>query len=1311
MKQVYRKSDANFGTASEKPTRSLKRINKKQFRGLAVVLSLLVVVGTFHALSLPGVTMEKTLLCETPEHTHTEECFAPQETLICTAQTETHTHTDACTATQTTLVCAEAESETHAHTEKCYQTENPLICTLKEQPEHIHDADCNLRLQTCELPEHTHTEECYAVQDDGVVEAQAVLNDQAGEQQDTAQTVQLEQQTITAVIYSNADDAAAAHAQRTQAWRQASEPATSEPDASEPTTSELDANESETAQTPIAPATTEAFIQIDGQLPVGAYALAYPVQLEQFELGENTTPLVAFDITIYLPDGTKWQPETPVSVTIQAPELTAAEHAAVYHVPDTQDGIQAEPELTQTAVEVQQNQLTFTADSFSVYLVAQTFTQSVVPSKWLVENTTKSETGTQVFYADTTLKTLQKADGTSAGGAYSIHYALNNFNHFVLEDSIAGHTVGAIAVGGDGNYPYIGIAAFNYENTTPSYIKGSYLSREKASTLSAWTSAVDTTFLGTVNLTNPKVLGGTAPGQYSQNSTINVYFNDNYIDFEEAFAELQEEAEILANASDKVVVDRAVVQSFIDGTDLTYTDPNGAFSLNKNGGAVIKLNNQTTYDLTNVMDLIKFISYSRDGTEGVIDVTIVSMAQTIQLPEFLINGQSTSLGEYSKGFGAAMIFPNATTVTGAKGSHLGHLVAPNADVIIPAGDVNGSFIAKSLKVYNIENNLYGESHMHPYNGKAIRNVSAQIFASKTLNGQVPNKFNTFTFNLEQWNTADGWQTLQTVENNGAEIGFRALKYQNAEESDVFYYRVTEIAEEGSRYQFDTSVYLVKVEIVAGVADALSATTTYYKLTDTTALDTDQAIQTAIQNHGNETLPSEAAFENTLPSTPIKLYKVNVDGTPITSDTASFTVYQLATDGTQTPLQTLDTNESGWLEFVNLEPGNYCIRETKTPSGYIGLSGAIYLQIAADGTATLNTAKSDSAVTKVTSEEENAFALNVKNTSFSTEPGTVAARKLWKDKSGDLTAPPTEASSGVQVLLYRQEGTVRGNTATIQLLDKDGNLVEELVYIADENGNVKVKLEARLGPAGDYSNTFICMNSSLEGSKKTLIGSIPWNHSNLREGGAYYSFNFDTQITGNDVYTIQIIKYDWKNDAVELPYSWLLNSGTLHPYDSSALTINVTGPVLIEGTEAAGNLVWTKSAQGDDLYTPVDGETATLNATNNWMHTWNELPLKSEDGTVYYRYLVKEEELADYTTTYQSGTYSEENTSVANFDDLDGITEGIITVINKQTTEIKEGFELPNTGGMGINPRIAMGITLLGAAGVWATQKGKKRKRE
>lgn len=140
--------------------------------------------GHTHGDSCYTETVTRELTCgqeESAGHTHTDACIG----LICGKEEyEGHTHTDACYTTEDVLVCTEPTGHTHGdgcyekvlvcdvpehtHTEECYPAAEPeepqepeLICTL---PEHSHedacyDADGNL---ICGMEEHTHTEECYA---------------------------------------------------------------------------------------------------------------------------------------------------------------------------------------------------------------------------------------------------------------------------------------------------------------------------------------------------------------------------------------------------------------------------------------------------------------------------------------------------------------------------------------------------------------------------------------------------------------------------------------------------------------------------------------------------------------------------------------------------------------------------------------------------------------------------------------------------------------------------------------------------------------------------------------------------------------------------------------------------------------------------------------------------------------------------------------------------------------------------------------------------------------------------------------------
>lgn len=94
---------------------------RKHARWLKIVTALAAVVVfiTTYALILPAITMEREIICEKEEHTHTADCYTEEKVLI----------------------CGQEEGEEHTHTEDCYQTEQIL---------------------TCGKEEHTHEDECYA---------------------------------------------------------------------------------------------------------------------------------------------------------------------------------------------------------------------------------------------------------------------------------------------------------------------------------------------------------------------------------------------------------------------------------------------------------------------------------------------------------------------------------------------------------------------------------------------------------------------------------------------------------------------------------------------------------------------------------------------------------------------------------------------------------------------------------------------------------------------------------------------------------------------------------------------------------------------------------------------------------------------------------------------------------------------------------------------------------------------------------------------------------------------------------------------
>lgn len=100
--------------------------------------------------------------------------------------------------------------------------------------------------------------------------------------------------------------------------------------------------------------------------------------------------------------------------------------------------------------------------------------------------------------------------------------------------------------------------------------------------------------------------------------------------------------------------------------------------------------------------------------------------------------------------------------------------------------------------------------------------------------------------------------------------------------------------------------------------------------------------------------------NTLTIKPIRMLKVDSDGTPITADKARFTLSNaedsekvLDSDGDEVSSLLLETNAQGSFDIPWQRPGAYNLTETKAPSGYNLLTKAVILEFDSAGTVTVS----------------------------------------------------------------------------------------------------------------------------------------------------------------------------------------------------------------------------------------------------------------------------------------------------------------------------------------------------------------------
>ena len=106
------------------------------------------------------------------------------------------------------------------------------------------------------------------------------------------------------------------------------------------------------------------------------------------------------------------------------------------------------------------------------------------------------------------------------------------------------------------------------------------------------------------------------------------------------------------------------------------------------------------------------------------------------------------------------------------------------------------------------------------------------------------------------------------------------------------------------------------------------------------------------------------------------------------------------------------------------------------------------------------------------------------------------------------------------------------------------------------------------------------------------------------------------------------------------------------------------------------------------------KTVTLDNSNNWSYSWNDLPLTDPaDSSITYKYYVKE--------TACSGTFKYDLNNT-------GITGGTILLYNQVPEDAN--YELPSTGGSGTLPYTAVGSTMMLSALAY-TIIHRKRRRE
>ena len=333
----------------------------------------------------------------------------------------------------------------------------------------------------------------------------------------------------------------------------------------------------------------------------------------------------------------------------------------------------------------------------------------------------------------------------------------------------------------------------------------------------------------------------------------------------------------------------------------------------------------------------------------------------------------------------------------------------------------------------------------------------------------------------------------------------------------------------------------------------------------------------------------------------------------------------------------ETNEDGEIVFSGSSEDKflvantlYKLEETEAPSGYDKDENPHYFVIyQADQNKTKQDAKavlSQQGIPNVNLDNDVSYIPNNKEVSLyvPNDSNSISVKKVWVDQENKGTSPGTNS---VKVQLYRVTKKKKTFNVTLHFSGAWGSTLLKTVqaaqnkslHIEDLNWSISenfVKSNFEVTKNGNNFGTVTC-------SKEGTTGIINIQTEPITE-------NCDIYITANN-------NAFWFSDNVSI-------------------------------THDDPEIETTKQPKGD----PV-----TLDESNNWSHTWNNLTSKSDSGEDYYYTVEEVGAPSGYQVSYTNN---------------DGIQEGDITVTNKKL----DNSDLPDTGGFGTFGYYAIGALFITA---------------
>lgn len=332
-----------------------------------------------------------------------------------------------------------------------------------------------------------------------------------------------------------------------------------------------------------------------------------------------------------------------------------------------------------------------------------------------------------------------------------------------------------------------------------------------------------------------------------------------------------------------------------------------------------------------------------------------------------------------------------------------------------------------------------------------------------------------------------------------------------------------------------------------------------------------------------------------------------------------------------------TNDQGEIVFSGSNQNKflvantlYKLEEIEAPSGYDKDNNPHYFVLyQADQNKTKDDAKvvlNQQGIPGVNLDNDVLYIPNNKEVSLyvPNNSHSVSVKKVWVDQENKGTQPGAE---NVELQLYKVTKKKKTYNVTLHFSDSYNNVVTKTVQAA-QNKPLYIR-----GINYGTTNNFVANNFEVTKGENNF-GTVSCEHENNNS----------------------ILKIQTKSITEDCEIYITAKNGAYWFSDDISITYD--------------------EPKVETIKTAVD-RPVTLNDSNGWSYTWNNLTSKSDSGEDYY-YIVKE---VNAPSGYQ-----------VSYTNNDGIQEGDITVTNKKLNN----YDLPDTGGFGIFGYYAIGALFITA---------------